>query len=171
MGWTVAALAVMLGAADSAWAQQAMWQGYANAAIAAHARRAGGQAPREARKTCEGDINGDGRPDAALLYTIEGAGGGTGWTQFVLVMVAAQQGVGATNPKEVGASGKLSVESCTLSPGVIEAVTKEWAAGDPACCPSKPGTLRLGFDKGKVVDAPVAVQPTSAPPVPAPHAP
>ena len=105
MRWMVAALAAMLGAVDAARAQPAMWQGYAQAAIAAHARRVGGQAPRESRKTCEGDVNGDGKVDAAVLYTIENAAGGNGWTQYILVMVAAPQGVGATNPKEVGATG------------------------------------------------------------------
>ncbi len=151
--------ALVGGLAGGASAQPAMWQGYANAAIAAHARRAGGQAPRESRKTCEGDVNGDGKTDAAVLYTIEGVGGADGWTQHLLVLVAAPQGVGATNPKEIGAAGKRRVESCTLTKGAIEATTKEWAPADPACCPSKAGTLRLGFDKGKVVDAPAASAP------------
>lgn len=149
----------------------ALVQGYANAAIAAHARRVGGQAPKESRKTCDGDVNGDGKTDAVVVYRIEGAaggasegpGGGNDWTQYVLVMVAAPQGVGATNPKEVGAAGKRSVESCTVSPGTIAATTKEWAPGDPACCPSKAGTLTLGFDKGKVVDAPGTAAPAPAP--------
>jgi hypothetical protein len=162
----VAALAAMLGLVDGAWAQPAMWQGYAQAAIAAHARRVGGQAPRESRKTCEGDVNGDGKVDAAVIYTIEGVGGGNGWTQYILLMVAAPQGVGATNPKEVGATGKRSLESCTLTAGTIDAAIKEWAPADPSCCPSKTGTLKLGFEKGKVVDAPVAAAPAPAPSAP-----
>src|SRR5262245_1309780 len=125
--WFLVVMALVLLARVEARAQAAapmpaaLVQGYANAAIAAHARRVGGQAPRESRKSCEGDVNGDGRPDAAVLYTIEGVGGGNGWTQYMIVLVAAPQGVGATNPKEVGATGKRGVESCKLTTGVIEA--------------------------------------------------
>lgn len=166
-------MALVLAVRVEPWAQMApaagaglpaaLVQGYANAAIAAHARRVGGQAPKEARKTCEGDINGDGKPDAAVVYTIEGEGGGNGWKQYVMVMVAAPQGVGATSPKEVGAKGQRSVETCTLGTGTIEATTKEWAPADPSCCPSKAGTLKLAFEKGKVVDAPGTAAPAPAP--------
>ena len=154
MRYAAAVMAAMVCGANAVEAQPAMWQGYANAAIAAHARRVGGQAPRESRKTCEGDVNGDGKGDVAVVYTIEGIGGGKGSTQYLLVLVASPQGVGASAPKEVGTTGKRYVERCTLAAGVIEADTKEWAASDAMCCPSKTGHLRLGFDKGKVVDAP-----------------
>jgi len=173
VGWFFVVMAFVLAVRVEAWAQTApaagaglpaaLVQGYANAAIAAHARRVGGQAPKESRKTCEGDVNGDGKTDAAVVYTVEGAGGGNAWTQYIMVMVAAPQGVGATSPKEVGATGQRSVETCTLGTGTIDATTKEWAPTDPSCCPSKAGTLKLGFEKGKVVDAPGATAPAPAP--------
>jgi hypothetical protein len=138
-----------------------MVQGYANAAIAAHARRVGGTAPRESRKTCEGDLNGDGRGDVVVVYTIEGAGGGggNGWTQYLIVLTVAPQGLGSTAPKEVGRTGDRGVESCRVVAGKIEAATKVYLPTDPSCCPSKPGTLTLTLEKGKLVDVPA---PTSS---------
>ena len=76
--WSVLLGATMMLRPGAATAQPAAagWQGYANAWIAAHAQRVHGAAPKDVRKSCEGDLNADGHADVVVIYTIEGVGGG-----------------------------------------------------------------------------------------------
>jgi len=148
-----ALLGVFAGAARGADAPAA-WQGFANAWIASHAMRVKGEAPKENRFSCEGDLNGDGKSDVVVVYTIEGVGGGNDWTQYATVLVAQPPGYSATTPKEVGGKSVRAVDSCTISDKVIELALKEYAPADASCCPSKPGKARYGFSAGKLVQAP-----------------
>ena len=117
----VALVASLLGAnAGTAHAADpAAWAGFANAWIAAHAMRLKGQAPRDARKSCEGDLNGDGHCDVVVVYAIEGVGGGNDWTQCATVLTATPQGYGASNPREVGGKRDGAVESCSIAGAVV----------------------------------------------------
>lgn len=165
----VAAVTAALGARAAAAQPAGMgWQGFANAWIASHAQRVHGQAPRESRKSCEGDINGDGHGDVVVVYTIEGVGGGNAWTQYATVLTSTQQGYGATLPKEVGGKGVRAVESCAVTRGGVELVFKTWATTDAACCPSVPGTAALVFVNGALSDGPASAAPTAAAPAVAP---
>lgn len=155
----VAALTVlgMLGGVGRVHADApAMWEGFANAWIASHAQRVKGQAPRDKRKHCEGDLNGDGHGDVVVIYSVEGAGGGDGnnWTQYATVLTSAPQGYGATLPKEVGSKSVRAVEGCTIAGTSVELDLKSYGPQDAACCPSVPGKARLAFQKGVLVDAP-----------------
>ncbi|MEO6027843.1 MAG: hypothetical protein ABIR79_13340 [Candidatus Binatia bacterium] len=144
------------------------WQGFANAWIASHAARLKGQAPKETRKSCEGDVNGDAHSDVVVIYTIEGVGGGNEWTQYAAVLTSAPQGYGATMPKEVGSKGVRSVEGCTVSGTTVELALETWGPKDAACCPSVPGKASLSFAKGALSDPPGTT--SSASPAPAPSA-
>ncbi len=141
------------GAARAADAPMA-WQGFANAWIASHAMRVKGEAPKENRFSCEGDLNGDGKADVVVIYTIEGVGGGNDWTQYATVLLAQPPGYSATAPKDVGGKSVRAVDSCTITDKVIELAFKEYAPADASCCPSKPGRARYGFAGGKLVAAP-----------------
>jgi hypothetical protein len=147
------------------------WQGFANAWIASHAARLKGQAPKESRKSCEGDVNGDAHSDVVVIYTIERVGEGVGGnesTQYAVVLTSAPQGYGATMPKEVGRKGVRSVEGCTVSGTTVELALKTWGPKDAACCPSVPGKASLTFAKGALSDSPGTT--SSASPAPAPSA-
>lgn len=146
--------ATVLCAGDAA-AQPASagWQGYANAWIAAHAQRVHGQAPKEVRKSCEGDLNGDGHSDVVVIYTIEGVGGGNDWTQYATVMTSTPQGFGATMPKEIGDKSVRAVDGCTIAAPMIELDVKTYGPKDASCCPSVPGKVRLSFANGALGDA------------------
>jgi hypothetical protein len=157
-GWSVLVAAVALAwRAGDAVAQPAAlgWQGFANAWIASHAQRVHGQAPREARKSCEGDVNGDGHGDVVVVYTIEGVGGGNDWTQYATVLTSTPQGYAASMPKEVGKKGVRAIDGCTIAGTAVELALKTWAAADAACCPSVPGKATLAFVNGALSDASV----------------
>ncbi len=132
----------------------ALWQGYANAWIAAHAQRVHGEAPRDTRKSCEGDVNGDGHGDVVVIYSIEGVGGGNDWTQYATVLTSTPQGYGGTLPKEVGGKSVRAVEGCTISGNTVALDLRTYGPKDASCCPSVPAKARLTFVKGALVDAP-----------------
>ena len=152
----VVTLAVFAAGLGPVWAQPAAmgWQGFANAWIASHAARVKGQAPKETRKSCERDLNADGHGDVVVIYTIEGVGGGNGWTQYATVLTSTQQGYGATLPKEVGGKSVRGVEGCTIGGTAVELDVKTYAPTDGACCPSVPGKARYAFEKGALAEAP-----------------
>ncbi|MCY7377031.1 MAG: hypothetical protein LH472_13815 [Pyrinomonadaceae bacterium] len=58
-------------------------------AIAAHINKVRGDAVeyKEARKIVDGDVDGDGKPDAVVQYTLEGFGGGNSWGQSLAVFL------------------------------------------------------------------------------------
>lgn len=160
--WATVTAVVLVGSAGRVEAQPAAvgWQGFANAWIASHAARVKGQAPKDTRKSCEGDVNGDGHSDVVVIYSIEGVGGGNDWTQYATVLTSAPQGYGATMPKEVGGKSVRAVEGCTVNGTTVELELKTYGPKDGSCCPSVPGKARLTFAKGALADA---VEPAPAP--------
>lgn len=150
--WLIVALiASLLGAEAGAGqaAEPAAWAGFANAWIAAHAMRLKGQAPRDRRLSCEGDLNGDGRSDVVVVYMIEGAGGGNDWTEWATALTAAPQGYAATNSREVGGKNVRGVESCRIAGAVVELQTKETASLNP-----RTAAVRYALRAGVLVDVP-----------------
>lgn len=142
-------------------ADEPAWQGFANAWIASHAMRVKGQAPREKRLGCEGDLNGDGKPDTVVVYTIEGVGGGNDWTQYATVLTATPQGYGATLPKEVGGKSLRAIDGCSVNGGILELALKEYAPTDASCCPSQPGRARFAFATGVLTAVPAPTRSAS----------
>jgi hypothetical protein len=112
-----------------------------------------GVAPKETRKSCEGDLNGDGHGDVVVIYSIEGVGGGNDWTQYATVLTSTPQGYAATVPKEVGGKSVRAVDGCTVSGSGVDLVLKTYGPKDGSCCPSVPGTARYTFAKGALVDS------------------
>ncbi len=135
-------------------AARAPWEGYANAWIAAHAQRVKGDAPREFRKSCEGDVNGDGHADVVVIYSIEGVGGGNDWTQYATVLTSTAQGYGASAPKEVGGKSVRAVEGCAIDGRTITLDLLTYGPKDGSCCPSVPRKTRYTFEKGVLAPVP-----------------
>src|SRR6266567_5757310 len=73
--------------------------------IASQARRERGEEYKEARKVVEGDLNHDGTPDVAVLYTIEGQGGSNLYIQYLAVFVRSNGKLAAAARAEVGGKG------------------------------------------------------------------
>ena len=121
--------------------------------IASEVRRLGGEEYREARKIVTGDLNGDGRADAAVLYTIEGAGGGNNYAQFLAVFVRDEEGQLAP-AAHASAGGKLYREAhlVSITDGAVLLNVVNYAEKDAACCPSKKGTTRYTLVDGKLVE-------------------
>jgi hypothetical protein len=111
------------------------------------ARRArGGEAVEEfvgARRIGRGDVDGDGRDDLVVLYTLER---GNDWTQFVAVF-GGPRGRPLASTRVCG-KGQRSVDLGGVTDRRIELATKRYGPSDALCCPSVAGHAWLSLRAG-----------------------
>jgi len=105
---------------------------------------------QEARKILRGDINGDGKADVVVIYTLEGCGGGINWARILAVFLRKGQNVQFGAETAAGAKGVRAVDLESISGGKINLETMGYRANDPACCPSRKGKTKYAFSKGKL---------------------
>ncbi|MBC7929139.1 MAG: hypothetical protein H7Z38_01065 [Rubrivivax sp.] len=105
---------------------------------------------KEARKTLRGDVNGDGKADVVVLYTIEGCGGGLNWARVLAVFVRKGKSIQFAGRVVAGAKGIRAVEMKSISGGRITLDTMSYRRNDGACCPSRKGETKYVFSNGKL---------------------
>ena len=118
--------------------------------ISSQATRERGEEYEDARKVVAGDLNHDGAPDAAVLYTIEGQDGSNNYVQYLAVFARVKGRLVHLTHTEVGGKSNRSVELEAISKNVILVKTLSYAAGDAACCPSKKGAARYALIKDRL---------------------
>lgn len=106
--------------------------GVIEAAIAEQAKQDGGSEYTDARKSAEGDLNGDGTADLVVLYTLEGAGGGNGAVRYLAGFV---RGAGQLKLADT-ASLAGSEQGIQLKGGTVHLKLLSLGPDDSACCPS-----------------------------------
>lgn len=121
-----------------------------NAFIAKQAIRESGEEFKDARKVIEADVNGDGSLDLTVLYTIEGQNGSNNYIQYLAVFVRKKGKLVPVTHITVGGKLLRSVDLVSVTRGVIMMNTLNYAAQDPACCPSKKGKARYVLINGKL---------------------
>ena len=107
--------------------------------ILTQARTQRGEEYKEARKVVTGDLNHDGIPDLAVLYTIEGQGGTNRSIQYLEVFVRSSGKLAAAARVEVGGKGNRFVELQSIKDNIIHLETLEYGTKDAACCPKEKG--------------------------------
>ena len=107
--------------------------------IAGQARRERGEEYKEARKVATGDLNHDGIPDLAVLYTIEGQRGSNLSVQYLTVFIRSNGKLVVAARAEVGGKGGRFVELKAIEGNTIHFETLDYGPKDPACCPSEKG--------------------------------
>ncbi len=95
-------------------------------------------------------MNGDGRNDAVVLYTLEGFDESNLYLQYLAVFVSRGGVLRYVTHRIVGGKGRRSLELDGVSGGKILLKTKEHRPGDASCCPSKKGRARFVLDKRKL---------------------
>ena len=118
--------------------------------IAKQATQENGEEYAEARKMRTGDLNRDGVPDVAVLYTIEGQDGTNNYLQYLAVFIRTKGKLVAAAHTVVGGKHNRNVELQSLSNNVIRFKTLSYRASDPASTPSRKGTARFVLIKSKL---------------------
>jgi hypothetical protein len=85
------------------------------------------------RRIARGDLDGDGKADLVVLFTLEQ---GDVWTQFLSVFGSATKPLASLR---VGGKGQREVELRQVTDGRVELATKNYGLSDALCCPSVVG--------------------------------
>jgi|ERR1043166_264064 hypothetical protein len=111
--------------------------------IAHQAKQDNGEEYEAARKVVRGDLNRDGVPDTAVLYTIEGQDGTNNYIQYLAVFVRSKSGLVNAADTFVGGKGNRDVDLLSIKSNMINCKTMSYRNSDPSSTPSKPGTARF----------------------------
>ena len=118
--------------------------------IARQEEKEGATEYEEAREIGRGDLNGDGKEDAVVLYSLEGFDGSNLYLQYLAVFLSQGDALRYTTHRIVGGKGKRSMALEGISGGKILLKTKEYRPGDASCCPSKKGRASFVLDMRKL---------------------
>jgi len=108
--------------------------------IVLQAKREHGEEPEGIRKSVTGDLNHDGLPDLAVLYTIEGQNGSNNYIQYLAVFVQTKKGLVHVSHRSVGGKNWRELAIRSISDGVINLDTTDYGEKDPSCCPTIKGS-------------------------------
>jgi hypothetical protein len=120
------------------------------ALIEAKVKEAGGSEYCQARlyHTID-DLDGDGREDFVVVFSVEAAAGGNNSIQYLAVFPSVTQW--APVVVKVGQRGDRYIDNIEVDPGrLLVLLTSEYEPGDPMCCPSRDGELTYRLDKGQI---------------------
>jgi hypothetical protein len=118
--------------------------------IAKQATQENGEEYGDARKVLTGDLNRDGVPDVAVLYTIESQNGTNNYLQYLAVFIRAKGKLVPAAHTVVGGKLNRNVELQSIHNNVIHFKTLSYRANDPASTPSRKGSARLMLIKRKL---------------------
>jgi hypothetical protein len=116
----------------------------------------------EIRKVARGDVNGDGREDFAIAYSLEGPCNtregrksspgtcGNVALQFFAMFIATPSGFRMLGPNPL----EPAVERATITGSAVILDTLDWTPTDPHCCPSRKGTTTFEIVNGKLQRSP-----------------
>jgi hypothetical protein len=120
--------------------------------IQSQTSRTRGTEYKEGRKIVTGDLNGDGNPDIAVLYTLEGAHGGNDYNQYLAVFLSVNGKYVYKAHRRVGGRFERNMDLKSIEGGKILFDTMEYLPKDPSCCPSKKGATQFTLAQGRLVE-------------------
>jgi hypothetical protein len=115
--------------------------------IQSMAARQDGAEYREYRQWASADLDGDGRSDWAVLYTIEV---GNDYTRYLLVAINEGNTFQTIGPVVVGGRGKRFVSFDSLGRNRIHLHTRAFKWNDAMCCPSVEGNTTFVLQDGQL---------------------
>lgn len=121
-----------------------------NGFIAQRAEAEHAEEYKKARSIKRGDLNGDGKPDAIVLYTLEGFDGGNNYRQYLTVFINRGNAFRRAANVVVGGKSLRSVGLLSVAKSKINLDTLEYTENDASCCPSKKAKAYLAFKNNKL---------------------
>src|SRR5258705_2747961 len=119
-----------------------------NKFISAQAGKESASEYEDARKVVTGDLNHDGVPDTAVLYTIEGMNGSNNYIQYLAAFLQTKKGLVYAAHEPVGGKNHRDVDLTAISNGLINLNTVNYAPKDPSCCPTIKGRTTYALAGG-----------------------
>src|SRR5215471_951830 len=123
-----------------------------NRFIKSQESRARGTEYTEGRKIVTGDLNSDGNPDIAVLYTLEGGHGGNDYNQYLAVFLNMNGKYVYKAHRRVGGRFERNMDLKSIENGKVLFDTMEYLPKDPSCCPSKKGSTQFTLSQGKLIE-------------------
>ena len=120
--------------------------------IAGQAEKEDGSEPEGIRKLIIGDLNHDGVPDTAVLFTIEGQNGTNNYVQYLAVFLRRNGRLVYAAHAPVGGKTRRSIELTSIRDNVILLDTTAYAKRDPSCCPTIKGKTRYVLVRNKLTE-------------------
>ena len=132
-------IAICLGLDSSVSGAQSEDNAVIDQFIARRAEKDAGSEPNDVRKIVTGDLNRDGAPDAAVLFTIEGQNGTNNYIQYLAVFLRKNGRLVFAAIQPVGGKNRRAIELTSIKDNVIFLDTTGYAKRDPSCCPTIKG--------------------------------
>lgn len=110
----------------------------------------GGSEYRDGRRILTGDFNGDQSPDAIVLYTVEGSGGGNASVHTLALFFESQGNYFAQGSIVVDGASEIALDS----DGSILVTSLMHGPDDPTCCPSMRSTQQYRVEGNQPLSLP-----------------
>lgn len=111
-----------------------------------------GEEYKKARRFCFGDLNGDGKEDIAVLYTLESFCCGNNYQFYLAVFLKEGSGFKLIASENVGGKGNREIGFNKIKGGKILLNTFEYLPKDGMCCPSAKGRTSYSLKNGKLIE-------------------
>jgi hypothetical protein len=101
-------------------------------------------------KVVMGDLNHDGIPDAAVLYTMEDLNGTNNYVQYLAVFTRNNGRLVPVCREAVGGKQYRSIDLTSIRNNTMYFQTTDYAPQDPTCCPTMKGSTRYALNGKKL---------------------
>ena len=95
------------------------------------------------------DVDGDGKDDFLVLFTVEGPSGGNDHVSFLAAFLSTRPGRPIL--VETGRRGERDPVSIEARRGEVALETREYLPSDPMCCPSGKGRVVFRLSGGRLL--------------------
>ncbi|MBH1826828.1 hypothetical protein I5W35_06795 [Stenotrophomonas maltophilia] len=106
----------------------------------------------EARKFAEGDLNGDGVSDKAVLFVLEATNGGNAYATHLAVFAREAGALAYADSLPVSGYGE-GVQDFTVQEGSVAMKILVQGPDDATCCPSVEKNVSYVLQNGKLIEA------------------
>jgi hypothetical protein len=117
--------------------------------ITTRAKNDGGSEYVEARRVVKGDVNGDGLPDTAVMFTIEVTADNTYMQYLTVLMLQTDGSSRLTDTIAVGSAGQQASD-LRIQDGAIKVKSLTQGPDDPDCCPTFESEVEYLLHNGKL---------------------